>query len=128
MILVDCVIVLGIEEKKCKKEKWLPKEALQIAVNRREAKGKGEKERYTHSVQSLCQLFVTSWTAARQASLSVTNSWSLLKLMSIELVKPSNHLILCCPLLLPPSIFPSISVTILQGIKSFLTQREETYV
>ena len=46
MILVDCVIVLGIEEKKCKKEKWLPKEALQIAVNRREAKGKGEKERY----------------------------------------------------------------------------------
>ena len=46
MILVDCVIVLGIEEKKCKKGKWLPKEALQIAVNRREAKGKGEKERY----------------------------------------------------------------------------------
>ena len=52
---------------------------------------------------------VTPWTAARQASLSITNSWSLLKLMSIELVMPSNHLILCRPLLLP-SIFPSIRV------------------
>ena len=64
------------------------------------------------SVQSLSrvQLFVTPWTAARQASLSITNSWSLLKLMSIELVMPSNHLILCHPLLLLPSIFPSISV------------------
>ena len=51
----------------------------------------------------------TSWTAACQASLSITNSWSLLKLMSIELVMPSNHLILCCPLLLP-SIFSSIRV------------------
>ena len=50
------------------------------------------------------------WTAARQASLSITNSWSLPKLMSIELVMPSNHLILCRPLLLPPSIFPSIRV------------------
>ena len=50
------------------------------------------------------------WTAARQASLSITNSQSLLKLMSIELVMPSNHLILCRPLLLPPSIFPSIRV------------------
>ena len=54
------------------------------------------------------QLFATPWIAARQASLSITNSWSLLKLMSIELVMPFNHLILCCPLLLPPSIFPSI--------------------
>ena len=51
-----------------------------------------------------------SWTAAHQASLSITNSRSLLKLMSIELVMPSNHLILCCPLLLLPSIFPSIRV------------------
>ena len=50
------------------------------------------------------------WTAARQASLSITNSWSLLKLMSIESMMPSNHLILCCPLFLPPSIFPSIRV------------------
>ena len=51
----------------------------------------------------------TPWTAAHQASLSITNSWSLIKLMSIESVMPSNHLILCCPLLLP-SIFPSIRV------------------
>ena len=66
----------------------------------------------TSSVQSLSrvQLFVTPWTAARQAFLSITNSWSLLKCMSIELVKPPNHLILCHPLLLPPSIFPSIRV------------------
>ena len=64
------------------------------------------------SVQSLShvQLFVTPWTAARQASLSITNFQSLLKLMSIESVMPSNHLILCYPLLLPPSIFPSIRV------------------
>ena len=55
-------------------------------------------------------LFVTSWTAAGQASLSVTNSRSLLKLMFIESVMPSNHLSLCCPLLLLPSIFPSIRV------------------
>ena len=55
-------------------------------------------------------LFVTQWTAAHQASLSITNSQSLPKLMSIESVMPSNHLILCHPLLLPPSIFPSIRV------------------
>ena len=63
-------------------------------------------------VQSLSfiWIFVIPWTAAHQASLSVTNSWSLLKLMSIKLVMPSNHLILCRPLLLPPSIFPSIRV------------------
>ena len=63
-------------------------------------------------VQSLTyvQLFVTPWTAARQASLSFTISWSLLKLMCIELVMSSNHVILCCPLLLLPSIFPSIWV------------------
>ena len=64
------------------------------------------------SVQSLShvQLFMTSWTIARQASLSITNSWSLFKLIFIESVMPSNHLILCCPLLLLPSIFPSIRV------------------
>ena len=64
------------------------------------------------SVQSLShvQLFVTPWTALCQASLSITNSWSLLKLMSIELVMPSNDLILFHPLLLLSSIFPSISV------------------
>ena len=67
---------------------------------------------YCQSVQLLSrvQLFVTPWTAACQASLSITNSQSLLKLMSIESVMPSNHLILCCPLLLLPSIFPSIWV------------------
>ena len=63
------------------------------------------------SVQSLShvQLFATLWTSARQASVSITNSWGLLKLMSIESVMPSNHLILCHPLLLP-SVFPRIRV------------------
>ena len=65
-----------------------------------------------NSVQLLShvRLFATPWTAARQAALSITNYQSLFKLMSIELVMPSNHLILCCPLLLLPSVFPSISV------------------
>ena len=57
---------------------------------------------------SLVRLFTTPWTAACQASLSITNSWSFLKLIFIESVIPSNHLILCRPLLLPPSIFPSV--------------------
>jgi len=63
-------------------------------------------------VQSLSRVrpFATPWTTAHQASLSITNSWSLLKLMSIESVMPSNHLILCHPLLLPPSVFPIIRV------------------
>ena len=63
-------------------------------------------------VQSLScvQFFVTPWTAAHQASLSITISWSLLKLMSIKSMMPANRLILCYPLLLPPSIFPSIRV------------------
>ena len=67
---------------------------------------------YKGSVQSLSrvQLFVAPWTAACQTSLSITNSWSLLKLMSIKLVMPSNHLLICHPLFLPPSIFPSIRV------------------
>ena len=64
------------------------------------------------SVHSLhhVQLFTTPWTAAQQASLSITNSWSLLKLMSTELVMPSNHIILCHPHFLLPSIFPRIRV------------------
>ena len=79
------------------------------------------------SVQLLShvRLFETPWTAARQASLSITTSWSLLKLMSLELVMPSNHLILCSSLLLP-SFFPSIRIfsnefftTGGQSIKSF---------
>ena len=59
---------------------------------------------------SCVQLFVTSWTAAHQASLSITSSWSLLKIMSLELVMPPYNIILCTPLLLLPSIFPSIKV------------------
>ena len=71
-----------------------------------------KKQYHFSSVQSLScvQLFATTRTAAHQDSLSITNSWSLLKLMSIELVMPSNHIILCRALLLPPSIFPSIRV------------------
>ena len=69
---------------------------------------------WNHSVQfsslSCVQLFAAPWTAARQASLSITNSRSLLQLMSIELVMSSNYLILCLPLFLLPSIFPSIRV------------------
>ena len=69
----------------------------------------GKPHSLFRSVQSLScvRLFATPWTAARQASLSVTYSRSLLKLMSIESVLPSNHLILCCPLLLLPSVFPA---------------------
>ena len=67
---------------------------------------------YTSSVQLLspAQLFATPWIAACQASLSLTNCWSLLRLMSIQSVMPFNRFILCCPLLLLPSIFPSIRV------------------
>ena len=67
---------------------------------------------FSQSVQSLSRVWLstTSWTSARQVFLSITNSQSLLKLMSITSVMPSNHLILCCPLLLLPSIFPSIRV------------------
>ena len=66
----------------------------------------------TSSVQSLScvWLFATPWMAACQASPSITNSWSLLKLTSTESVMPSNHLILCRPLLLPPSVIPSIGI------------------
>ena len=68
--------------------------------------------RQFHSVQllSCVRLFATPWAAACKASLSITNSWSLLKLMSMELVMPSNHLIHCRPLLLPPLILSSIRV------------------
>ena len=62
------------------------------------------------SVAQSCLTFATPWTEACQATLSITNAWSLLKLTSIASVMPSNHLILCCPLLLLPSIFPSIKV------------------
>ena len=71
------------------------------------------------SIQSLSrvQLFATPWTVACQVSLCITNSWSLLRLMSIELVMPSNHLILCCPLLLPLQSFPA-SVSFLMSHSS----------
>ena len=68
------------------------------------------KELSSVQLLSCVQLFEIPWTAACQVSLSITNSWSLLKLMSIELEMPSNNLILCCPLLLLPPIFPSIRV------------------
>ena len=73
------------------------------------------------SVQSLSRvrLLVTAWTAACQASLSTTHSWSLLRLMSIESVAPSNHLILCHPLLFLPSIFPSIRVFSTESVLCF---------
>ena len=91
-----------------KNREWLALEKNQ------DGKQDSQKEYFIRfsSVQSLSRvwLFVTPWTAACQASLSITNSWSLLKLMSVESVIPSNHLILCRPLLLPPSIFPSIRV------------------
>ena len=76
------------------------------------------------SVQSLSrvQLFATPWTAACQASLSITNCGSLLKLMSIESVMPFNHLTLCCPLLLPSSIFPSIRVFSNESVLSIRCQ------
>ena len=73
---------------------------------------------------SCVPLFGTPWTAAHQASLSFTISWSLLKLMSIELVMPSNHLILCFPLLFLPSVFPSIRVF---SNESFLHTRWPKY-
>ena len=78
------------------------------------------------SVQLLSrvQLFATPWTVAHQASLFIANSWSLLKLMSIELVMPSSHLTLCRPLLLLPSIFPSIRVF---SIESVLRNRWPKY-
>ena len=74
-----------------------------------------------NSVQLLShvQLFVTPWTTAHQASLSITNSQSLPKLMSIKSVTPSNHLTLCGPLLLPPSIFPSMGIFSKESVLHF---------
>ena len=68
---------------------------------------------FSHSVISDS---ATPWTAAHQSSLSITNSWSLFKLMSIELVTLPNYLVLCCPLLLPPSIFPTIRVFSIESV------------
>ena len=90
-----------------------PAQLKQINIQSPRRKAQTEAERscsvqLSHSVMSYCLL--SPWTAACQASLSITNSQSLLTLMSIELVMPSNHLILCHPLILWPSIFPRIRV------------------
>ena len=92
----------------CRPEMWPP----QGPTSHRQRSINHHGVRTFSSVQSLSHVwhFATPWTAARQASLSITNSWSPPKPMSIESVMPSNHLILCCPLLLLPSIFPSIKV------------------
>ena len=86
------------------RRKWLPTPAF--------LSGDLRGQRSLSSAQSLSRvrLFATPWTVACQASLSITSIWSLLKLMSIESVMPSNHLILCRPLLLLPSVFPGIRV------------------
>ena len=91
--------------------KWTLSQLVQ-AKNKNTWKKVSKSLYWFSSVQSLScvLLFATPWNAARQASLSITNSWSLLKLMSITLVMPSNHLILYRPLLLPPSIFPGIRI------------------
>ena len=91
---------------------WLNSLAFFFAQAFEEASGRVRLRAWNQSVSTVPQswLFGTPWTAALQASLSITNSWSLLKLMCIESVMPSNHVILCHPLLLPPSIFPSIRV------------------
>ena len=86
---------------------------VRLELRSRGQKGNARWDRIQFSsVQSLSfvQLFATPRIAAHQPSLSITNFWSLLKLMSIESVMPSNHLILCCPLLFLPSIFPRIRV------------------
>ena len=84
----------------------------------------GAKESVQFSRSVMSRLFATPWTAAHQASLSISNSRSLLKLMSIESVMPSNHLILCCPLFLQSLIFPSIRVF---SNKSVLHIRQPKY-
>ena len=97
------------KQKRTREDQWWAASPPQFWPPAVHSKDKLEFSNFS-SVQSLSHvlLFVTPWTAAHQASLSITNSQSLLKLMSIELVMPSNHLILCCPLLLLHSVFPSI--------------------
>ena len=104
------------------KESWKPKnwcfwgvvleKTLESPLDCKEIKSVNPKGNQLSSVQSLSrvQLFATPWTAARQASLSITNSRSLPELTSISSVMPSNHLNLCHPILLLPSIFPSLRV------------------
>ena len=81
---------------------------IQKKMANTEVRQKSHSDNQFSSVVSRVQLFAAPWATAHQASLSVINSWSSLKLMSMKLVMASSHLILCRPLLLPPSIFPSI--------------------
>jgi len=89
----------------------LVKNCSMVTRDRKEPPSENSRDLFFffQSLSHVC-LFVTPWTATHQASLSFTISWSLLKFMSIESVMPSNYLVLCCPLLLLPSIFPSIRV------------------
>ena len=90
---------------------WFIFKAIQLLYNVTLVSSIQWSESSISSVQlSHVRLCATPWIPAHQASLSITNSWSLFKLMSIESVMPSNHLILCCSILLPPSIFPSIRI------------------
>ena len=91
-------------------ELWFWRRLLRVPWTARKSTQSVLKDISSVQALSRVRLFATPWTAACQASLSITNSQSLLKLMSIESVMPSNHLILCHPLLLPPLIFPSIRV------------------
>ena len=83
---------------------------LLMYVDRNKVVAWEEEQCISVQIHSCVRLFVTPWTTAHQSSLSITNSRSLSKLLSIESVMPSNRLVLCHPLLLPPSIFPSIGV------------------
>ena len=111
-------LVKSMNEEPMDSEGWLYSMAPRENKKRKESKSwtlggwVGLISRCFSSVQllSCLQSFATPWTVARQASLSITNSWSLLKLMSIESVMPSNHLSFCRPLLHLPSTFPSIRV------------------
>ena len=95
-----------------------------------ESHGQRSLAGYSPSVQlshSVTSDSATPWTAARQASLSITNSWSLLKLMSIESVMPSNHLIFCHPFFLLPSIFPSIRVFSNESVLHIMWPKYESF-
>ena len=108
-----CRIALSVSEMSLKSRESIRSHTNNLTFSYCIGQGSPKKRNYlrmyvllVHSL-SRVQLFATPWIAARQASLSISNSQSSLRLRSIESVMPSSHLILCCPLLLPPSIFPS---------------------
>ena len=110
---------MTLTELSCPKNEWCQHLTIKIFLHTKLSCSYREcSSLMLSSVQSLTdvQHFATPWTAAHQTSLSITNSWALFKLMSIELVMPSKHLILCHPLLLLPSIFPSIRVFLNESI------------